>query len=154
MNIRQFSLLCTTLFLSYFFTSCQDSDTQNAPANVDPAPQFSSFSTLDVIGFQAMMNEKNTILIDIRKPLEIRKGKIEGALEMDVMGNNFNQNLATLDKNKTYLVYGATGGRSVKACNIMLEKGFKRLYNLSGGYVAWKRIILNELMYQDTVQKR
>ncbi|MFQ6615016.1 MAG: rhodanese-like domain-containing protein, partial [Fidelibacterota bacterium] len=49
--------------------------------------------------------------------------------------------LAQLDsvRNADVLVYCRTGNRSTVASNILLDNGFKRVYNLQGGIVNWKR---------------
>jgi rhodanese-related sulfurtransferase len=42
------------------------------------------------------------------------------------------------DKDKTYLVYCATGSRSVGAVSVLQALGFKKVYNLKGGIDEWK----------------
>ena len=49
------------------------------------------------------------------------------------------QQVAKLDKNKTYLVHCAVGGRSARACKKMEKMGFSKLYNLEGGMGAWEK---------------
>jgi rhodanese-related sulfurtransferase len=44
-----------------------------------------------------------------------------------------------MDKNIPVFVYCRSGGRSGKAAKKMKEKGFKSVYNLEGGIIAWQR---------------
>jgi rhodanese-related sulfurtransferase len=83
-------------------------------------------------------NSPELVLLDVRTPQEIQLGKIEGAIEMDYMQPTFKEEVITLDKEKTVLVYCAAGGRSHKAMLLMKDLGFKEVYNLEGGIEAWK----------------
>lgn len=76
-------------------------------------------------------------IIDVRTPKEIADGKIPNALEMDYEADDFEEKLEELDKNVTYIVYCEAGGRSSNAAELMAKKGFKNVYNLDGGYLAW-----------------
>jgi rhodanese-related sulfurtransferase len=44
-----------------------------------------------------------------------------------------------LDKKKPVAVYCRSGMRSANAANILKEMGFKKIYNLDGGYLAWTK---------------
>ena len=93
---------------------------------------------LDASAFKAKMAETNTIVFDVRTPAEIAAGKIEGAFDLDIQNPEFKTQVSKLDKAKTYLVYCKKGGRSVRACSILEEAGFEKIYNLKGGYDSWK----------------
>ena len=88
--------------------------------------------------FQKLQADKNTIVIDVRTPEEIKQGYIKGTTQfIDINGANFDAKINSLDKNKTYLMVCHSGGRSSKAAKIMISKGFKKVYNLSGGVSGW-----------------
>ena len=96
------------------------------------------FQDLDVQQFKQKMSEPSVVILDVRTPQETAQGKIAGAIELDFRNANFAAEAAKLDKEKTYLVYCRSGARSSQACKIMAEKGFKNLFNLSGGYLKWQ----------------
>ncbi|NJM24630.1 MAG: rhodanese-like domain-containing protein [Bacteroidia bacterium] len=77
-------------------------------------------------------------MLDVRTTPEIAQGFIEGAIQMDFNDRKFKNNLATLDKDKTYFVYCASGIRSARALAIMKDMGFARVHHLAGGLAAWK----------------
>jgi rhodanese-related sulfurtransferase len=81
----------------------------------------------------------NTIVLDVRTKEENRAGRIPGSVQLDIMSDDFEKELAKLDKKKTYLVHCAVGGRSARACKKMGQLGFKELYNLEGGMQAWEK---------------
>lgn len=95
------------------------------------------YADVDVAGFKAKMTEPNTVILDVRTPAETAEGMIDGAIAIDYEADTFEAEVDKLDKEKTYLVYCKSGGRSSGACRILAQKGFKNLYNLDGGYSAW-----------------
>lgn len=80
----------------------------------------------------------STVVLDVRTKEEYRAGHIPGSLLVDFTSDGFEQQVAKLDKDKTYLVHCASGGRSARACKVMERVGFKKLYNLEGGMTAWE----------------
>ena len=87
---------------------------------------------------QNNQNNPDFVIIDVRTPGEFTGGHIESATNMDFYSEAFRDMLNTLDKNKTYLVYCAVGGRSGSALDIMAELNFKEVYNILGGINLWK----------------
>jgi rhodanese-related sulfurtransferase len=73
----------------------------------------------------------------VRTPGEFNEGHIEGAQLIDFQSGNFENEIAALDKSKTYAVYCRSGNRSGQAVKVMREAGFKNLYNLNGGVIDW-----------------
>ena len=80
----------------------------------------------------------DAVLLDVRTPEEVSQGIIMGAKNIDFKGSEFDQQLASLDKDKTYFVYCASGGRSGKTANLLKDKGFTKVYTLEGGFTSWK----------------
>ena len=87
---------------------------------------------------QMIKQDKSTIIIDVRTPEEIAEGKISNALEIDYFGDKFDARLSELARDKVYLVYCRSGNRSSKTANKMKDLGFEHVYNMKGGFNAWK----------------
>jgi len=123
------SLQMFTLSLGMIFMmGCSNSDTvtERIAESISPAL------------FKAKIDElKGAHLIDVRTPAEWSNGMIKGALKIDFLGSEFNDRINELEKNIPVLVYCASGGRSSKAMNILVEKGFVTVYDLDGGFGAW-----------------
>jgi rhodanese-related sulfurtransferase len=92
---------------------------------------------IDTATFKSKIGSENHVLLDVRTAEEVAQGSIEGAEVIDFYGDDFRQKIEALDKDKTYLVYCRSGGRSGKTCKMMQEIGFTNLYNLEGGYSNW-----------------
>jgi rhodanese-related sulfurtransferase len=92
---------------------------------------------LSVSEFSSKVTEAGVITLDVRTPGEFNEGHIEGALSVDFQSGNFENEIASLDKSKTYAVYCRSGNRSGQAVKVMSDAGFTDLYNLGGGVIDW-----------------
>jgi rhodanese-related sulfurtransferase len=94
----------------------------------------------DVNSAQAteLMQSDEVVVLDVRTQEEWDKGHIEGAQHMDFYKDDFDSKLAELPKDKEYVVYCHSGGRSAKTVAKMKQAGFEKVHNLQGGITAWK----------------
>jgi len=83
-------------------------------------------------------NNPDFIILDVRTPQEFNEGHLEEALNIDYSSPDFKKELEKLDRKKLYLVYCRSGVRSTRAVGVMKDTGFKLLYNMSGGIIAWE----------------
>jgi rhodanese-related sulfurtransferase len=87
-----------------------------------------------------MIDAKKGEIIDLRTTKEIEsKGKIKGSAQLDYLAKDSEEQIKKLDKNKTYLIYCAGGGRSSEAAELMQKLGFKEVVNLEKGFDDWKK---------------
>ncbi len=94
---------------------------------------------LDVDTFQKQItSDKGFVLLDLRTDKEVAEGVIQGAQQLDFLAPDFAEKAQKLDKDKTYYIYCAAGGRSGKAAKLMQEMGFSEVYDLKGGMTDWK----------------
>jgi rhodanese-related sulfurtransferase len=99
-------------------------------------PDLSPAQAQELIGKHA--GAGNFVLLDVRTPKEFAQERIRGAVEIDFHSRTFREQVAGLDRGKTYLVYCRTGNRSGNTVKVMKEEGFGSVYHLSGGIVKWK----------------
>jgi rhodanese-related sulfurtransferase len=78
------------------------------------------------------------VLLDVRTPKEFDAERIEGAVRIDYLSPSFRDEMAKLDRRKTYLVYCRTGHRTNGAAKVMRELGFQSVAVLAGGITKWK----------------
>lgn len=99
--------------------------------------QFDSIKTVSADEFARIIKSDSVILVDVRTADEYNAGHIDGARNIDVLKDDFN-NIATtsLPKDKEIAVYCRSGKRSMKAANILAKDGFK-VINLKGGWLEW-----------------
>lgn len=113
--------------------SCGNSNGQSQQTNL--APQ--AFS-------QKIAQLPNEVILDVRTPTEYADGHIEGARNIDWNAPNFKEGISTLDKSTPVLVYCLSGGRSSEAAAALRKAGFKQVYELKGGMLAWRQESLPE----------
>ena len=75
--------------------------------------------------------------LDVRTPGEFAEGYIEGAQLINFQSGNFENEIASLDKNATYAVYCRSGNRSGQAVKVMQDAGFTNVFNMNGGVIEW-----------------
>ncbi len=85
-----------------------------------------------------LKSKKDVVVLDVRTQEEFEDGHIKGAKNLDVMDDAFAEKLGELDKNKTYVLHCAAGGRSSRVLKEMRKRDFKSVYHMNGGINAWK----------------
>ena len=85
-----------------------------------------------------LLNNDDTVIVDVREDKELSSGKIKGAKHIPI--SNFATRVNELKKYKqnNILVYCGSGNRSLHACNILAKEGFEKISNLAGGLMSWK----------------
>lgn len=94
--------------------------------------------SVEVADFKEFIKSLGVQLIDVRTPEEFKQGAIKDAVLMNFFADNFKENVAKLNKDKPVYLYCKSGRRSKKASEIFVALGFKEIYDLKGGYNAWK----------------
>ncbi len=85
--------------------------------------------------------DENAVFLDVRTPVEYKMSHITGSVNVNVQDEFFEDMVAALDPSKTYIVHctkNPANGRSNRALETLQSLGFKHLYSLEGGHVAWK----------------
>ncbi len=101
-----------------------------------------SVTTIEVnAAIDFVARHKNAVILDVRTPAEYEMSHITGSVNVNVQDESFEDMVVALDPNKTYFVHctkNPVDGRSERALETLQNLGFKHLYSLEGGYVAWK----------------
>ena len=99
--------------------------------------------------FNDLLEDPNTIVIDMRNHYESEVGHFEKAITPDV--ETFRESLPIIEEqlkdykqSKNLLMYCTGGIRCEKASAYFKHKGFERVYQLEGGIIEYTRQIKNE----------
>src|SRR5690606_14985879 len=101
--------------------------------------------TADVIEleqFEAIIQEDNVQVVDVRNEKEFVAGHIEGATHAFV--GTLISNLDKLDKSKDIVIHCQAGDRSTIAYSILKKYGFDSVRNYAGGMKEW---VANNINY-------
>ena len=87
--------------------------------------------------FKLLIEKHDGVILDVRTPVEVASGRIAESINMNYHAD-FASKVAQLDKTKPVYVYCASGGRSGRAAHDLNKMGFTTVYNLLGGFGAWR----------------
>lgn len=95
---------------------------------------------VEIISVQEMkdvLQEESVQLIDLRTRNEYATNHIKNAKNIVYQGDDWEDQVAKLDKEKPVYVYCQKGGRSAKCASLLEEAGFEKVYDLNGGISQW-----------------
>lgn len=99
---------------------------------IEPVESVSADAAAD---FLTSEKEGGFTLLDVRQPSEYERGHIPGATLLPVA--QVADAADRFDHEKPVVVYCAIGGRSRVAAHLLAGMGFKTVYNIKGGIMAW-----------------
>ena len=76
-------------------------------------------------------------IIDVRTPEEYKEGHLKGAVNINLNSETFREDIAQLDRSKTYLIYCRSGRRSARAVRIMQKLEFTNIIHMVNGIIEW-----------------
>lgn len=121
--VRRVLFLILTTISATQISGCNTNDNINSVS----APEFDKEIKADSVQ-----------LLDVRTPQEYAEGHIDGALNINVQSDDFQQMAEKeLSKDSTILVYCRSGRRSMDAAEKLTKLGYK-VINLKGGIIEWK----------------
>ena len=97
------------------------------------SPEINIISESDFLEIQ----DSDYTLIDVRTQDEFDLGHIDSAINLDFYSETFQNDILSLPKNETIVLYCRTNNRSSKTANILKENGFKEISVLEGGITEW-----------------
>lgn len=110
-------------------------------------PCISAAQTIDTAKYQSLdpyyfhlqyLKEEPALLIDVRQLFEFKGRRIKDAINIS-SSKELDDLVDTLSRNTSLFLYCTDGFRSKRAAELLYEKGFRKLYNLEGGIMAWKK---------------
>lgn len=89
-----------------------------------------------------MINHDEAVVLDVRGDAEFKEGHILNSLHIPV--KYLPEQIHKLERYRSRPIITAcrTGQQSAGACALLRKNGFERVYNLSGGILAWQNASL------------
>jgi rhodanese-related sulfurtransferase len=88
--------------------------------------------------YNLIKGDKEFIILDVRTKEEYDDGHIPGAKLIPVQVLPMKLNELSEYKDKPILVYCASGGRSPRAVDTLVNDDFQNIYHLSRGISSWR----------------
>jgi len=115
-------ILSLVLPYFFFFTACgQNQDVKQ----------------INSIEFEKLIKDSSGTLLDVRTLGEFKNGHLKDAGQLNYYALDFRQRLLMLPKDQPIYLYCNTGYRSQRAAEILVENGYKNVYNLEHGILEW-----------------
>ena len=97
-----------------------------------------NMQSIDNVTFEQKLASSEYVLIDLRTEEEYLEGVIRSdALFIDFYADEFESQLASLDRDEKYLIYCRSGGRSGETLAHMGRLGFGEVHELDDGIMGW-----------------
>jgi rhodanese-related sulfurtransferase len=87
---------------------------------------------------QAIANNSDIVLLDVRTPGEYQKEKIAGSINIPVDEVAAKVESMLPDKSKTIYVYCLSGARSDIATDLMTQLGYTKVFSMTSGLLMWR----------------
>jgi phage shock protein E len=129
------------LALTAPLTACSSSETETATNPVDVAAAVEAPTgpgRVDAVMFSALVATAGVTVIDVRTPEEFAQGHIQGAVNYNVEGPDFANQIMALDPAGIYAVYCQSGNRSQPAVSQLNDIGIDNIYELESGIGGWE----------------
>lgn len=131
----------TAIALSVTLTGCSGESSSAETMGPDTSVVVEQPAAPERVGAEMFANVIATPgvqIIDVRTPEEFAEGHIEGAVNYNVQGPDFADQIAGLDPSGTYAVYCRSGNRSVAAVEYMAGQGINGIFELESGIIGWE----------------
>ena len=92
------------------------------------------------------IQDTDYILVDVRTTEEYESGHIQDAVNFDFYSESFQNDILTLDKSSSIILYCRTQNRSTKTANYLKESGYNEITVIAGGINSWVKNG-NDLVY-------
>ncbi|MFZ3059938.1 MAG: rhodanese-like domain-containing protein [Candidatus Methanoperedens sp.] len=98
-------------------------------------PEKAQYTDVSVQQAREMIDSGDVLILDVRTQEEYNAGHIKNStlIPVQVLDKRLNE----LPRDKKILVYCRSGSRSAQASEILVNNGFKEIYNMKGGITDW-----------------
>ena len=115
------------------------------PMGIKINPDDKKNNHLEPSEWNNLIKNKNTLVLDARKPFEYEIGSFKSAVNPKVKNfREFPKYLSKLGKNKTVAMFCTGGIRCEKASIYLKQRGFKNVFQLKGGILNYLKKIKKE----------
>jgi len=131
------SKLLLLFLLSGILFNCQGQNLENTQ-KVTAIDDQVVYEVIPVSDFKQKIEASTVQLLDVRTPKEYDGGHIMEAVNVNYFDSTFVKMVqAKFNPDEALYLYCRSGKRSAKSSKLLQEAGFKKVYDLKGGYLAW-----------------
>ncbi|MET0683048.1 MAG: rhodanese-like domain-containing protein [Casimicrobiaceae bacterium] len=102
------------------------------------ARRISSAKDIGTLEATRLINSANALIVDVRETKEVEGGRLPKAVHIPLSQLDSRGDELSRHAGRPVVAYCMTGSRSSLAAKVLARVGFKDIYQLHGGYRAWK----------------
>jgi molybdopterin/thiamine biosynthesis adenylyltransferase/rhodanese-related sulfurtransferase len=99
----------------------------------------SEIEEVDAVRAKELLDSDSPAIVDVREQSEWDEGHLPGAVHVPRGNLESRIENAVPDRDRTVVLYCATGSRSAFAAKTLEELGYENVVSLAGGFTDWKR---------------
>lgn len=92
---------------------------------------------IDIETLQNRLENEEIILLDVREVNEYEGGHIKGAVNAPL--SSLDETELSYPKDEPIYVICRSGNRSAQAAELLKQRGYTEIYDVSGGMIAWEQ---------------
>ena len=100
--------------------------------------QFSPSKVIGNLELTRLINSANALLVDLRETRDYEGGRLPKAVHIPLSQLESRGSELARHVGRPIVTYVMRGDRGRMAGNVLARLGFKDIYTLNGGYLAWK----------------
>ncbi len=100
--------------------------------------RMSSLKELGTLELTRLINDRNPVLLDVRETRELEGGRLPNAVHIPLSQLDSRAKELSGMTGRPLVAYCARGNRTALAARALGKLGFKEVYGLRGGFIAWR----------------
>jgi phage shock protein E len=125
---RSFLALLLSLLAASAFVACAGQGNSPTPA--------ATYTDITPQQLAHMMEDKEFPFINTHTPYEVEIERTDAFIPFNEIGQSVDELPA--DKSAKIVLYCRSGSMSAAAAEILVAQGYRNVYNLAGGMIAWR----------------
>lgn len=135
--MKKLSLLFAgLLFAGFLLSSCSAQQATSTTAGETVKTDKGQYTRITVSELQSMLKNKDFTFVNVHVPFEGKIDPTDALIPYDQIDQHLNQLPA--DKNAKIVLYCRSGNMSAIAANTLANLGYTNVFDVAGGFNAWK----------------
>jgi phage shock protein E len=130
-------LLCVTILVGSLLAACSAGQPTTSTVGKPVKTDKGQYTDISVAELRTMLQNKNFAFVNVHIPFEGKINPTDAFIPYNEIAQHLDQLPA--DKNAKIVLYCRSGNMSTDAAHTLADLGYTNVFNLDGGFNAWKQ---------------